>query len=323
MKRMPTVALVLVALLGLGGCSSGASTSSDSGGGRAPVAEAPAEVSDGGAVADEEGAVAEDGRGDEGAALDDSRSLITTGTTTISVDDPAGAADAATDAVQSLGGRVESRSQTAGDSAGDGASDGSPRDETPEVGASGGYATVTVRIPAATLTAALDSISALGEVESMELGTEDVTRDVQDLDARITAAQTSVDRLLTLLKSSGSTRDLIDVESALADRQAELESMQAQKRYLDDQVAMSTITVRFISVEDAPVDNPDTFFSGLESGWNGFVTALSATLVLLGVLLPWIVFLGLVAVAVLLVVRASRRRRHAATTPGGSSGERP
>ncbi|GMA36050.1 DUF4349 domain-containing protein [Demequina litorisediminis] len=62
-------------------------------------------------------------------------------------------------------------------------------------------------------------------------------------------------------------------------------------------------------------DSPASFLDGLESGWNGLVNFLAGALVVVGVLLPWAVVAGVVAVVVALAVRA-RRKRHP-RRPGG------
>src|SRR5690606_22368022 len=93
------------------------------------------------------------------------------------------------------------------------------------------------------------------------------------------------------------------IESALSDRQANLEALESQKRSLDDLVELSTYTIQLGTEEDAPVDEPDTFLSGLASGWDAFVGFFSFLLVACGVLLPWIALVGLVTLVVIVVAR--------------------
>ncbi|MFM8893961.1 MAG: DUF4349 domain-containing protein, partial [Actinomycetales bacterium] len=51
----------------------------------------------------------------------------------------------------------------------------------------------------------------------------------------------SITRLQTLIDQATTTADLIEAEVALSDRQAELDSLRAQRAYLADQVGMSTL----------------------------------------------------------------------------------
>jgi len=228
------------------------------------------------------------------AALDKvDREIITTGYATITVEKPADAAADAVAIVEKAGGRVDSRTENA-------ATEGDQ-----------GSASLTLRIPASTLSATIDKLKELGEVEEISLSTQDVTTQSQDLDARINALRLSVDRLTALLATAKDTKVLIELETAITERQGNLESMEAEQRYLADQVSMSTLDVSLISVADAPVDSPDTFFSGLGAGWDSFVAFLSGLLVVVGVLIPWVIFLGIIGLVIFYFVRRSIRRASA------------
>jgi Flp pilus assembly protein TadB len=127
--------------------------------------------------------------------------------------------------------------------------------------------------------------------------------------------RTSIARLLQLEASATDTTNLIAIETAISDRQGELESLEAQQRGLDDQISMSTITLILRSDAAAPPIKPADFWSGLGAGWGAFVAFWAGTLVILGVLLPWLVFLGAAAVITVFVVRLVRRRAARAATP--------
>jgi len=105
---------------------------------------------------------------------------------------------------------------------------------------------------------------------------------------------------------------LIELETAISDRQGNLESMEAQQRSLADQVQMSTVSLSLVSTADAPVDSPDTFLSGLGTGWSSLVAFFSGVLVVAGVLLPWIVLVGVLALVARVVITRALRKRQAA-----------
>ena len=235
----------------------------------------------------------------EGAAAGDAataalvpqdRAVVTSGTATVTADDPLAAATEAVRIVEGAGGRVDARTESAP----------TENDE--------GSANLTLRIPSSVLTATLDDIKKLGKLEDIALNSVDVTTQSQDLDARISALSASVDRLTALLASATDTKVLIELESAISERQGNLESMQAQQRSLADQVSMSTIDLALISVTDAPVAQPDTFWSGLAAGWGALTGFVGFVLVAFGVLLPWIVVAGIAAAVALLVIRRRRAR---------------
>jgi hypothetical protein len=293
MKLTLATVLVLISALTLGGCSAASDSASTQSGGLAPdVAEVAAGSDSGGLASDpSKGGVS-------GPVAD--RLVIVTGYLTMTVDDPLTASAEAARIAESVGGRVDGRTEYA------------PTDGDK------GSAMLVLRLPSKDLTATLEKLRALGDVEELSLSTADVTTDSQDLDARITALTASVDRLLALLEKSTDTDTLISLESAISDRQAQLESLESQRRYLDDQVTLSTITLTLGSVADAPVDTPENFWSGLVAGWNSLVAFLGVVAVSLGVLLPWIVVLGFVTLIVLWVIRGVRRRTLGARTGSGS-----
>ena len=141
---------------------------------------------------------------------------------------------------------------------------------------------------------------------------DDVTSTAVDLRARIVSARASVERLTALMGQSGSVADLIAAESALSERQAQLESYEQQLETLDEQVALSTLSVQLTEQTTAAEADPAGFGDGLLAGRNGLIASMNGLVVALGFLLPW---LGIAAL-VLLAVWFIRRRRRARTTAG-------
>ncbi|WP_251153322.1 DUF4349 domain-containing protein [Cellulosimicrobium sp. Marseille-Q4280] len=306
-RRLPALAVALV--LGgalLAGCSGGAA---DSESGAAPVsAEDRAVEGDGGGEAAQGGAddaVSGIAAGDEAAQAEAAREIVTTGWVTVVTADPvAGAAEVA-DLAESAGGRVETRNQS-GDAA-----EGTA------------HAELTIRVPADRTTATLDALEQIGEVDDLSVEAVDVTGTARDLDARVEALTTSVDRLRDLMGSAGSTEDLLAAEQELTTRQAELESLQSQRAALTDQVAMSTVTVSLVQV--APVEqlSPGGFLGGLENGWNALLATLNGLVVVVGALLPWLVVGAAVALVVRWVLRRRRRAGAGGTPPSAGDPAEP
>lgn len=225
------------------------------------------------------------------------RSVIVTGYMTVTADDPIAASREAARIVEAAGGRIDSRSESAPSSY------------------DAGSATLTLRIPADRLDAVLDQLAELGRADEISTSSYDVTLEVRDLEARISALSATIERLTDLLAQASDIEDLIRLETEIGNRQAELESLQAQQRDVADQVAMSTISLYLRSEAQAPATEPGDFWSGLQAGWSAFVGFFAGLLVALGVLLPWIVFAGLVTAVVILLVKWRRRVRAAGGDP--------
>lgn len=113
---------------------------------------------------------------------------------------------------------------------------------------------VNLRVPAASLDAALDAIGKLGEVTQRNVSAVDVTAQVTDLKVRIDNLKTLRTRLKGLVDKADQVKDLIELEKELARVTSELERLEAQDRNLTRDVAMSQITVRIDeSVSPGPV----------------------------------------------------------------------
>jgi hypothetical protein len=109
-----------------------------------------------------------------------------------------------------------------------------------------------------------------------------------DLDARIQVLEAAIARLRELLTQAASTSDLVTVESALSERQAELDSLQSQRDYLSDQTLFATMSVSLITPEDATPADPDGFLDGLLRGWESILAFFAGVIVWAGILVPWV-----------------------------------
>ena len=163
-------------------------------------------------------------------------------------------------------------------------------------------------MPSDQLDSVVSELSDLGEVTASSINRQDVTEQTIDLRARVAAEQASVDQLTALLAQAQSVSDLVAIESALAERQANLESYQQQLEYLDGQVAMSSLTVTLVPHSEPVEADPAGFTDGLAAGWNGLVATLNGIVIALGFLIPWIVVVGIAALIVWWIVRIVRRR---------------
>ncbi|WP_179469522.1 DUF4349 domain-containing protein [Mycolicibacterium vinylchloridicum] len=206
------------------------------------------------------------------------RDVVKTAAMTISVAQPAEAADKAAVLVANVNGRVDNRSEDAGSGTGRARS------------------SVVLRVPAAKLDDVLAELKALGTVEHVEITSDDVTAQRVDLDARIKALQTSVDRLLGIMRDAKDPDALIKAEGALSERQAELDSLRAQREALGDQIDYSTVNVTFLAEKiggPAPTEYRG-FFGQIERGWDGLVSVVGNLVLLFGLMLPWLAVLAVI-----------------------------
>lgn len=174
-------------------------------------------------------------------------------------------------------------------------------------------ATMTLRVPTSRFDAAMNALGGLGGVEQQSRSSQDVTTRVLDNDARVRAAERSIRRLETLLGRAERLGDVIAIESELARRQADLDSLKSQQDFLSDQSALSTITVYLSRTSEVLESQQERggFLAGLKDGWAALAGTTTVLLTVIGAVLPFAMVLLLLGVPVWLVVRrkvgASRR----------------
>ncbi|MCG2798267.1 MAG: DUF4349 domain-containing protein [Cellulomonas sp.] len=285
--------LATVAVL-TAGCSAESGSSSQADGAVGTV------VQDSAAQAPEEAAAQDAGAADPAAlsATATDRQVITTGDLTLVTDRPATTVTEVVSLVERVGGRVDSRTETA-------ATQDSP-----------GSALVTARVPSDQVTATIDGLRELGTVSNLTLDAQDVTATAQDLDARIAAQRISVARMEDVLSRVTTTSDLVAVEDALRQRQSDLEAMVAERDRIADQVALSTLSIRLTAPSVVEPAGPGSFGTAVVAGWRSLVGALGSFALVLGVMLPWLVFLALLATPLVLLARQRRRRTLVAAASG-------
>ena len=174
--------------------------------------------------------------------------------------------------------------------------------------------TLTIRVPAAHFDDAIGQVGQLGDVESSSVTGKDVTNEFIDYRAHL---QNLVGRrtvLRSLLARTTTIGESLTVENQLQDVQLQIDQIQGQLRYLNNQVAESTLTVD-LHEKSAPlgenrtnegIQNP-SLSRALDRAIQGFFGILATIIVGLGYLLPLAVLGGVVAGVVTLV----RRRGHA------------
>jgi Domain of unknown function (DUF4349) len=175
---------------------------------------------------------------------------------------------------------------------------------------------LSLRVPAEKLDVALSEIKAIGRVRQERVGAEDVTEQYIDLESRLANAKRLEERLLALLENKASRlKDLLDTERELARVRTDIETMQGRKRFLDNRINLSTISVTFSEPRGYGRGIFAPLAGSLQRALGAFVGSLAALIVVISGLLPWVVVAILVLWIIVKVLRRRRRKRAEAQTP--------
>ncbi len=332
-RRRARTALA-VGLLGLtiaasAGCAKDTATSTSqatgAGGSNAPTA---ANAPKGDAVAGAPGSAAADPASLNTNAVNQptaepGRSVISSATLTVQVDDVGAAKDKAAGAAEKAGGFLFAEQTTFGEKS---------------------QATMTLKVPPPAFRGLLDELGHLGVLAAEEVKSDDVTQQVIDLQARITATEASLGRTRDLLGGAKSIAEVTQLENEVVRRQADLESLRGQQKTLQAKVDMATIVLTLSGDKDmTPAVQKQReeaerkrqeeerkkneakplpgFFDGLSGGLRVATDVGTVCLAVIGALLPFLPLAILAYVVLRLTTRARRRRdagRPATAEPGPS-----
>lgn len=175
---------------------------------------------------------------------------------------------------------------------------------------------LVLRVPEPSFDEVMTELTRIGKTEQAHRSSEDVTTEVIDVNARVATQAASIARLRQFLRQTRNVDDMIRLEAEIASREATLESLVAQQKYLSDETAMSTVTVRLRTPATPPPAPPHHtgFLAGLQSGWAALEEVLVGAATVTGAALPFLVVFAVLGVPAWLVLRtAARRRRHPVT----------
>ena len=283
-RRASFAVLVLVAVV-LGGCAA-VGTSQSGGPGIAPMPPVDSLVDRGsGGIASNVGG----GSVPESLpAIAADRDVILSANVQMKSNDPWQTADAARAIAAGLGGSLLNMSQS------------TSNDRR--------AANVVMRVPADRFDEAIAALKRLDvEVLSSNADSKDVTDQLVDLDARLTALRAEETRYLQLFASAKTVDEMLKVQVALSQLRQQIESLAAQQKNTKDRVAFSTISLSVISTAEPTVgtgkwDPSRTFAAAIAAATAFFRFVADFAIWLL--VFSWIPLLALLA-----VILATRVRR--------------
>jgi hypothetical protein len=123
-------------------------------------------------------------------------------------------------------------------------------------GDAGEVSSLSLRVPGAELSAVLGELRKLaaGSV-SEQIGSEDVTDEVVDLDARLRNQRRLEEQLLELMKTATTVEAALKVHQELGNVRGEIERLDGRRQFLERETTWATINVTFTRVPVAQVSD--------------------------------------------------------------------
>lgn len=178
-------------------------------------------------------------------------------------------------------------------------------------------ASMTLRIPAEKADIFAEKVGEAANIVSSSENVEDVTLQYVATESRITALETEQARLLELLAKSTNMGDLLQIEARLTEVRAELEKVTSLLRRYDNLVDYATIKLSVSEVREYTQPKEELNFfqrigSGLAKSFKNVWNFLVEFVVFLITSLPYLMLIGAVLTAVLLVAKKRKARKKAA-----------
>jgi hypothetical protein len=217
-----------------------------------------------------------------------------------------------------VGGFITSSSFGGGEEILSGTPSSVPAQRTPRTGV------VVMRVPSNEFDGVRERLPSFGTTISEQISGEEVSAQLVDLNARLTSLRLQEDSYRKLFEAAKQIQDIITVQERISEVRTQIEQIGAQRASLQNQVAMSTITVnvreKMVPTKDEPkVVVPaakKSFGSKTGKAWKDGLNALTAFLttlvVIVALLAPFIPFIALAGLLGWILVR--RRRAHSVPT---------
>jgi Domain of unknown function (DUF4349) len=161
------------------------------------------------------------------------------------------------------------------------------------------YGSITLQVPVDTFSSVLKQAQSFGTTSSLTTHATDVTGQYVNLQARISALQTSEQQYLTIMSKATTVGDVLSVQEQIDTIQSQIEQLQGQLQLLTGQTSYSTLAVT-LNEPTPPVPIGPVPESGVVRAWHnsidGFLSGVDGLIRLAGPLLFALLCLAVIVV---------------------------
>jgi len=194
--------------------------------------------------------------------------------------------------------------------------------------AEGKSARYVVKVPAGEFSSFLARLRGIEKNLQIRVEGSDVTEEYVDLEARLEAKKAAEARLLAFMEKAADADDLVRFSAELAAVQEQIEQIKGRMRYIDQNVAYSTVNIRLYENGNGAGGQGTALGKRMADAVSSSAAALGAfgreLLVFLAALLPVAAVLAVIGIpAYMLIRRRMRRTKPAQPSPGTAGPENP
>ena len=170
---------------------------------------------------------------------------------------------------------------------------------------------LSIRVPSDKYDSLLNRISGIAfKVDSKYSNTDDVTERYYDLQSRIQNKKELEKRYREILTKANEVKDILEIERNLNEVRTDIEMMEGQFNYLNNQIKFSSLQVQFYEELPYELNSPKKkgfwvrIFNAVDNGWQVFLT------VFVGLVTLWPFYLAGGLVFVLVMYLKRRNKKH-------------
>lgn len=132
--------------------------------------------------------------------------------------------------------------------------------------------TVTIRVPAENFDQLVNEVSQSVEAfDHKSIDVKDVTEEYLDIKSRLQTKKDLELKYKTILERATTVSEILEIEKQIAELRGDIESIEGRLKYLNDQVAFSTLTVSFYEQVPSATKFSGKFKRGISSGWDNLM----------------------------------------------------
>lgn len=172
-----------------------------------------------------------------------------------------------------------------------------------------------IRVPRESFTAMRGDLDQLGSVTYSSVEAQNITSAYRDTESRLKAYRVEESRLLDMLDKAEYVEDMLNIEDRLSNVRYQIESLTTTLTNWDSKVNYSTMRLTVQEVKELTVEKPiartfgDDIREGVQSSLDWLGQAGKDIVIFIVSALPLLVIPAVLAVIIVLVVRAHNRKK--------------